>query len=161
MVEVRAEAYVRRLTGVNRICLLSSSAGTWVHKRVVGSERRGSGWIVSNPETDPPPTRRIVSPPPIYATVSGTHGSNSGIPYQRFGAFAGTVLSQLRARGGRSPHLRRLLGRNLPGLRHAARSPAYKVRKGRTLMRTASIVQPTYSWKIVDPENALKPFRSR
>src|SRR5664280_1320860 len=122
MVEVRAEAYVRRLTGVNRICLLSSSAGTWVHKRVVGSERRGSGWIVSNPETDPPPTRRIVSPPPIYATVSGTHGSNSGIPHQRLGAFAGTVLSQLRARGGRSPHLRRLLGRNLPGLRYAARN---------------------------------------
>src|ERR1017187_6424462 len=65
---------------------------------------------------------QIVSPQLICATVSETDGSNSRSTHQRLGAFAGIVLSQLRARGGRSAHLRRLLGGNLPGVRHAARN---------------------------------------
>src|SRR5664279_6625752 len=78
--------------------------------------------VVPTATTDPLPTRPIVSSLAIYATVSGTYGSNSRSTHQRLGAFAGTVLSQLRARGGRSAHLRRLLGRDLPDLRYAARN---------------------------------------
>jgi hypothetical protein len=82
---------------------------------------------------EPLSTGRIVFPLTIYATVSGTDGSNSRITHQGLGAFAGTVLSQLRARGGRSAHLRRLLGGNLPGLRHAAgnaRGPRHRLIHG-------------------------------
>jgi len=55
----------------------------------------------------------------FYGTVAETHGSNSSATDERREP-SPALLPGLRARSGRSTHLRRLLGRNLPPLRYAA-----------------------------------------